>query len=142
MPLNNSQKALLHVAKADLGLEDDTYRDILRSIAGVESSKDMTPIDFERVMARMKELGFKGQRPHRPAKIRAASRDPLALPSPAQLHRLNTLFEELGWYQNERRVAFCKRMLRKPWPQTRQEANKIIEALKAMAAREKKGANL
>ena len=33
------------------------------------------------------------------------------------------------------RMNFCRRVCGEPWPQTRNEANKIIEALKAMRAR-------
>ena len=33
------------------------------------------------------------------------------------------------------RMNFCRRVCKKPWPQTRREANKVIEGLKRMRAR-------
>ena len=40
MPITAKQKALLHVAKAQLVLDDETYRQILHSNAGVTSAAD------------------------------------------------------------------------------------------------------
>ena len=51
--------AIIHVAKKQLGLNDDVYRAIL-SGAGVESSKDIkTDIQFNTVMSAFQQLGFK-----------------------------------------------------------------------------------
>ncbi|WP_159585850.1 regulatory protein GemA [Chelativorans xinjiangense] len=50
--------ALLHVAKRQLGLDDDAYRDILKRWGGVETSRELEPLGFEKVMICLKELGF------------------------------------------------------------------------------------
>jgi len=63
--------AKIHIAKQQLGLDDDTYRALLKSAAGVNSSKDLTTAGIDKVLARLAELGAKftapkksGRRPH------------------------------------------------------------------------------
>ena len=49
---------------------------------------------------------------------------------------IHHLFDDLGIVGvGLARMNFCRRVCQKPWPQTRAEANQIIEALKAMRAR-------
>lgn len=49
---------LIHVAKTKLGLDDEIYRDILKSTTGKDSSKLLTPAQLEAVLDRLKQLGF------------------------------------------------------------------------------------
>ena len=49
----------MHVAIKDRGLSDQEYRDILRTVAGVESSKDLDHMGFELVMQVLAGLGFR-----------------------------------------------------------------------------------
>ncbi len=49
---------LIHVAKTKLGLDDDIYRDILKSTTGKDSSKLLTPAQLDAVLDRLKQLGF------------------------------------------------------------------------------------
>lgn len=56
-PINNRQKALVHVAKAQLGLDDASYRDILASY-GVQSSRELTERQFSDLMTYFGRLGF------------------------------------------------------------------------------------
>lgn len=139
MPIGKKQIALIHVAKNQLGLDDDRYRDLLRAVCGVESSKELNYIQYDKLLKRLRELGFKHKKQgHRQPYLKAPHRDPDALPSPAHLKKLNDLFEQLGWMEPERRTGFSRRVIKKPWPQTRTETNKIIEALKSMVARRQK----
>ena len=127
------QLALIHVAKKELALSDEDYRAILGQY-GVSSSKDLTMVGFEQVMAHLERLGFRNSRPGRqPA--RAPVRDADGPPFPAQLKMLDIYFGRLGFDSAERRQGFCQRQIKKPWPQTRAEANKVYEGLKAMVAR-------
>lgn len=59
MPLTNPQKAILHVAKAQLKLSDDLYRCILVHLTGCTSSTELDRQGFEAVMGWMVYLGFK-----------------------------------------------------------------------------------
>ena len=55
---SRKQTSIIHVAKKQLGLDDDTYRDILQLHCGVSSSKDLTQAGVKRLMSRFRELGF------------------------------------------------------------------------------------
>lgn len=61
--------AKIHIAKKELGLDDDTYRDMLMQVAGVSSAADLTATGRAKVLEHLKKIGFKGkktytQRPH------------------------------------------------------------------------------
>ncbi len=50
---------LIHVAKRDLAMADDSYRAVLRQIGKRESAADLTIPDLERVLEHLKRCGFK-----------------------------------------------------------------------------------
>ncbi|EMQ6642038.1 regulatory protein GemA [Pseudomonas aeruginosa] len=52
-------KTKIQIARRQLGLDDDTYRAVLKRTVGVESSKDLTPRQIGRVLVEMERLGFK-----------------------------------------------------------------------------------
>lgn len=137
MKLSRGQLAVLHVAKKQLGLDDDVYRDVLESAAGVRSAKELTPASFRAVMSRFEELGFQGtkhvRRPRSAAK--PDERNPDALVTGRQLAYLRHLFDEVGMDTLRRQAGFCERVCGRPWPQTRREASRCIEALKGMTER-------
>lgn len=139
--ISNRAKALLHVAKAELDLDDDLYHEILRQEAGVVSSKDLDPAGLERVMKRLATLGFSAKSKKKPEprkrRERLDERRPNDLITGSQQKIIEYLFEDLGWYGGERRMGFSHRVIKRPWPQTRAEANKLIEGLKAMLKRQR-----
>lgn len=52
---------LIHIAKSKLGMDTDTYRQMLLSITGKTSTSDMNPGQLNKVLAAMKAKGFKVQ---------------------------------------------------------------------------------
>lgn len=56
--ISNAKKAVLHIAKAQTGMTDAEYRDLLAGV-GVESSKDLNNRTFALVMKKFGALGFK-----------------------------------------------------------------------------------
>lgn len=56
--INNRKKALIHVAKAKVGMTDPEYRDLLGRV-GVKSSTELNDDTFTQVMDQFKRLGFK-----------------------------------------------------------------------------------
>jgi phage gp16-like protein len=54
----NSQKARIHIAKNDLGLDDVTYRAVLKRVTGKASSANMTGEEREAVLSEMRRLGW------------------------------------------------------------------------------------
>ena len=55
--LSTKKIALIHVAKRQLCLDDDSYRDVLGR-AGVQSAADLDEDGFELVMALFERMGF------------------------------------------------------------------------------------
>lgn len=141
--INNKQKALIHIAKARLGLSDEEYRDILRTHGGAESSKYLDGLGFERVMAFFIKLGFKydrRRRTARPGSPQAAEFprkvDFTILASEGQKKVIYHLMEDLGWWP-ARLYGFIVKMIGKERPEelTKDEASKVIEGLKSMRNR-------
>jgi hypothetical protein len=52
--------AAMHVAKKQLGLDDDTYRATLAQVTGKASSADMTESERQTVLEHFRQSGFKG----------------------------------------------------------------------------------
>lgn len=57
--------ARIHIAKKDLGLDDDTYRDVLMRVSGKKSSSQMSFSQMEAVIAEFKRMGWKPTPPKR-----------------------------------------------------------------------------
>jgi phage gp16-like protein len=55
----NGQLAQIHIAKKDLGLDDETYRDMLFTIARVRSSSELDHAGRAKVLDHLKKCGFK-----------------------------------------------------------------------------------
>lgn len=53
-----SSLAKIHIAKSQLGLDDETYRAILARVAGVRSAKDLSPRQIGAVLAEFVRLGW------------------------------------------------------------------------------------
>lgn len=72
--------AKIHIAVAQLGIDDDTYRDMLRQVAGVESAAKLNALGRARVLDHLAKAGFKKKAkapryPRRPKNMdRACSR--------------------------------------------------------------------
>jgi len=65
MSSRRSKLATIHIGKKQLGMTDDEYRLMLASVAGVDSAKDCDDEALNRVIDRMRELGFRPQRKRR-----------------------------------------------------------------------------
>lgn len=58
--MNKGQIQVIHVAKKQVGMTEDEYRDLLESV-GVETCKDLTNKGFSIVMNHFEQLGFKSK---------------------------------------------------------------------------------
>lgn len=54
----NQRIAAIHMGKKQLGLDDDTYRDMLEQVTGKRSAKDMSDDDLVKVIQHLDQLGF------------------------------------------------------------------------------------
>ena len=137
MPVGKKKKALVHIAKEDLHLNERAYRQILKAVAGVENATQLTQKGFAKVMERFHEMGFRGLLPHpnHPvSKGRLIPRDcPQGLESITMGQRdfISYLLEQLdleaGHYH-----AFCQRIVKRSEPLTKRDGQKIIIGLMAI----------
>lgn len=112
----------------------------IREISGQTSLKQLTPAQLGAVCSRLDARGGRPPEtpPAQPAPTPrpAPARAPQDLPTPEQQQALHSLGKTMGWSRDQL-AAFCQghSSCKHPWPQTRAEANAIIEALKSMVAR-------
>jgi len=130
MVISNAQKKLLHTAVSVLGIDDETYRALLKAEAGVTSSNDLDNAGLNRVINRLQRLGFKNTA-HRP---RRRAPNAGALRTEEQLELIAKLYDDLGWATDAQRMAFNKKCCKKSWPQTRGDATKVILGLERYIA--------
>ncbi|WP_087022467.1 gp16 family protein [Thaumasiovibrio subtropicus] len=69
MNRRNQVIKLIHIAKRELGLDDETYRQMLGTLTGKTSCKAMRLLELDAVLNHLKENGFK-QRERKPFKGR------------------------------------------------------------------------
>ena len=58
----NKDLAKIHIAKKQLGMDEDTYREMLRNIADVESATDLTDQERFKVLRHLHQIGFKSRK--------------------------------------------------------------------------------
>ena len=137
MAIGRKKKALVHIAKEDLHLDEESYRQILKGVAGVESSTQLSIEGFEKVMRRFEEMGFKGLLPDPYQPVPKGRLIPSGSPQGfegitiSQQDFVHYLLERLGWDQDHYH-AFCQRIVKKPEPMTKRDGQKIIIGLMAI----------
>lgn len=85
----NSELAKIHIAKKELGIDDDTYRDMLWTIARVRSAKDLDEKSRRDVLEHLKSRGFKSKTNGRPSNIQSLQHGPM-------LQKIEALLAEKG----------------------------------------------
>jgi hypothetical protein len=137
VPIGRKKKAVVHIAKENLHLDGESYRQILKGVAGVESSAQLTEEGFEKVMKRFQEMGFKGllPDPYQPVPkgrlIPPESPQGLESITPSQEGFIAYLLEKLNWEEGHYH-AFCQRIIKRPEPLTKRDGQKIIIGLMAI----------
>lgn len=58
MSRRNVQLAKIHIARQQLGMDEDSYRDMLQRVAGVRSAADLNPSQAHAVLAELQRMGF------------------------------------------------------------------------------------
>ena len=66
MESRRSIMAKLHIARKDLGLDEDTYRAMLQNLTGKRSSADCTDRQLMMLVAALRKRGWKDSRPKGP----------------------------------------------------------------------------
>jgi hypothetical protein len=131
--ISRKHLALIHVAKKQLDLDDDSYRHILSRAAGVESAADLDEVGFLNVMEHLTASGFRSTW----TKRTFGNRPGMATPSQVDLMR--DLWKRYdpsdegeahfnAWLFKFHKVSALRFV-------SADKAKKIIPALKAMASR-------
>lgn len=131
---------LIHVARRDLDMADDTYRTLVGQLAaGKTSSADCTVPELERIVAHLKKAGFKVRKPKaiQPAEARPLATDPES----KKLRAVWLLLHQVGATHSDTEAslaAYVKRMTGVDDLHFMRPGDKYraIEGLKAWAARE------
>ena len=58
-PMTRALLAKVHIAKKELALSDETYRDILARVTGCQSSRDCSERQLEQLLDEFRRLGWK-----------------------------------------------------------------------------------
>ncbi|MXV43931.1 DUF1018 domain-containing protein [Saccharibacter sp. 17.LH.SD] len=126
--------ALVHIAKKDLALEDESYRSLLHRIAGQNSARGMTEKQLNDVLAEFKRLGW--EKSPRKKRYVAANR--------ASVRKIFVLWGSLRDHlackgSRAGLRVFVERMTGVSDPNflDDQKAQQVIEALKAMQKRKR-----
>ncbi len=138
---NNRQRLirLIHVAKRDLQMDDDSYRAALAKVAKKTSAADLTVPELERTLEYLKRCGFKVRSKSKPAKA-APSRPMAQDPEAKKIRALWLFLHELGAVQNpseEALAAYVKRIAKVDALQwiNGYQAETLIESMKKWAMR-------
>jgi hypothetical protein len=126
--------AKLHIAKSQLGLDDDIYRASLMRVTGKSSARDMTPKELEACLKDFSNKGFKA----------VSKAGPSGLPTTAKINALWLSGWNLGVIHDpspRAMEAFIQRqtgIAKAQWLIDGREAAKVIDGLKAWLARDAK----
>jgi len=144
----------IHVGARELGLDTELLHDLVKSITGKTSLKDLDATERGKVILELQRKGAfrykkRGARSEKRAnnKPQTTNRKPggkaTEIITPAQQDFIHDLWVGLSEYGEEFarpnfQTAFIKRIIGKQWPQKKWEAQKIIEALKSRISQERR----
>lgn len=133
-----AQLAMVHIARKDLGLDEDTYRDVLERVTGKRSAAETTDFELTSLIADFKKRGWVPK-----PKVSAPAGTPKRSAVP-QVRKVWAIWSEMCRDKVVREPtkaalrAFVKRMTGVADPEwlSSQECGVVIEALKAWRKRE------
>lgn len=132
--MRNASLAKIHIARKDLGLDEDSYRAILLRVAGADSAAKLGAAGHAAVLAEFQRLGWK-------ASPKEFNGKRSGKPGVRLIFGLWTELGNLGLVTPTRPAlfAFVKRQTGVDNPDwlTPVDVNKVIEGLKAMRRRAK-----
>ena len=125
---------LIHVAKRELNMDDDSYRAMLTGCVKKDSTSGMTVPELERVVERMKRLGFRVKHTTRPLAGDGQSK---------KIRALWLALHEAGKVRNADESALAHYVERQTGVAALQwldpaQASKVIESLKQWLTRKER----
>ncbi len=132
--ITNTQKTLIHIGIADLGIDDTTYR-LMLSQYGVDTCKDLQYSQASALIDDLVKKGFKIKR-RRPAGRRVPASNVVFLPTRQQLGMIEHLRADITWRVHDGYHRWIQKFLGRTYIKNEKEAQKVIEALKGMKRRQ------
>lgn len=128
--LRNAELAQIHIAKTQLGLDDETYRAVLWTVARVQSSKDLDWTGRKKLLEHFKARGWK---PAAPKKAKATK--PVSEGQEGLVVALWSQLHAAGKVRDPSDAALGSWMRRNGWPERvawldNPQTTQAIEALK------------
>ncbi len=129
--------AKIHIARKELGMEEEDYRAMLQDVAGVGSSADLTVAGRSKVLRRLEKLGWKPKT--RKPRQKITAREPVD----RKIRALWLDLANLGAVRDRSEKALNSYVSRQTgvdrldWLSSKQ-AEKVIEALKQWQSRVEK----
>lgn len=120
---------IIHIAKGQLGMDDDTYRNMLKQLTQKDSTKQLTVGQLNRVIAHLQGLGFKIQTKNKQSPPKTFD------PQSKKIRALWLELHRLGHIQDSSETALAAYVKRittvesLAWLSTAQ-ASQVIETLK------------
>lgn len=128
-----NQVRAIHAEARKRGIDPDTLHDLVENVTRrTRSIAALTHAEAQKVIQRMKGDGFV------PLRTLQHHRQKSGIPvlvRPEQLTLIAELSSQRDW-SVETLATFCKRQCKREMPRTTSDANKVIEALKAMNRRD------
>jgi phage gp16-like protein len=124
--------AKIHIAKKQLGLDDDTYREMLKGITGKTSAGDLSACERADVLNHLKMTGFLEKRKGRPDS--AMTGEDSRARQLKKIEALLTIGDKSWAYADGIAKRICK-VDKMAWVKTR-DLYKIITALRKFAQKE------
>lgn len=128
--LRNAELAQIHIARAQLGIDEDTYRAVLWTVARVRSSKDLDWTGRKKLLEHFRAKGWK---PTAPKKAKAAT--PVSAGQDALVKSLWNELHEAGKVRDPSDAALGSWLKRNKWPErpewlNHKQITQAIEGLK------------
>ncbi len=142
-PITAAQIRAIHIALGRNGIDDDTYRGMLKTLFdGAQSCKGLSRAQASRLLDALgcklqNAPGTHKRREKRPAPKPAAN-GITALPTPAQRELIDELVRDLGW-SDARYRGWLDKFMGVERISTRGDASHAIEGLKIMSRRQGDG---
>ncbi len=146
-PIEPKQIKLIHIAKSQLRMGDETYKLMLKERYKVETSKDLSYNQASAFIDELKKLGFrlktKRPEPQNPC-WPCAPRTPgvplpanvVVLASPGQLRMIEHLAADIKWHHWDGYRRWLRKYFKVDEVRTSPDASAVIEALKDMWKRQ------
>lgn len=133
-PISKPQIRAIKCRQHGMGLDDDTYRGMLRERYGVESCTRLTMAEGHDLINHLYggPKPTKRRRVRKPAETAAGGGNVVSLPSPPQTRLIGALASEISWETEDGYRRWLKRLLGLDRVRSARDASRVIEGLKGL----------